>query len=161
MPKDETILKGTIPSKNDWTLDDLDKKRFRYKMSRSAFVFEAVDMLYNLDNDVLDVVYNYAKKLHVPAWMVLQNFIIDRLAYDEAINEVWGAQSRIRHEFTSVDTGDGPRLITGRELQGRLRDLYKSHEKPYKFFCEREREEASRDNVYTLPEDAPRGDKNV
>lgn len=117
MGEKQERIQATVPKENDWRLEDLEGKAKELGIDKSSFIFTAVDMFMHFDKDIFDYVGKYAKGLHVPAWMVIQNMIVKRMAEEAAEHNVNGKKHRELPEFRAVmDDLDDMRMLTGKEL---------------------------------------------
>ena len=114
----------TIPASNKWHTEDLEAKAEKVGMSRSEYSLMALDTFMGFDNDFIKTMQQYADGYNIPLYVVIQNFVIDKLAKEKASDKVYGQQSRIRKEFITVSDGAGNRMMTGEELDNTLVDLY-------------------------------------
>lgn len=124
MAKNQEEIRATVPAGNAWHSDDLEVKAKKHDMKKGDFVLKAVDTFINFDDNFIELIDQYADQFHVAPHMVIQNFIIEKLAKERAEDIVYGQQSRIRKEFITVSDGDGYRMMTGKELEKHLIDLY-------------------------------------
>lgn len=120
MAKQEKI-QVTVPANNAWHSDDLDAKAEKMGMSRSEYALLAVDMLYNVDQDILAEVERYARGLHLPTWLVMQNMIIDQLT-EYKVLAAQGTPKTMLEFQAHVDDNGVPHTLTGKQLYDWLLD---------------------------------------
>lgn len=102
------------------TTTQLDEKAKELGMSRAAFIVNAIETFLGLDKGFYQRLEEYAKALNIPAWLVMQNMLIKRMAKEAADFEVWGPGQHLLEEFRF--TNQGP--ITGEELFNSLKEMY-------------------------------------
>lgn len=126
MVRKQEEIRATVPAKNDWHTEDVDKAAEALGISRSEFILKAVDMLIGFDKVFYKHIRSYAKGLKFPEFVVIQNIIIKRMAQERAHREVWGGSGEILDEFISLKDkeGDEFRIATGPELEKILYDSY-------------------------------------
>lgn len=114
MTKQEKI-QVTVPTNNAWHSDDLEEKAKKMGMSRSECALMAVHILMNFDDEIIQEIYKYARGLHVPAWLVMQNMIINQLAQNKV--RAGAGEPRTLIEFRAYTDENGePQTMTGKRL---------------------------------------------
>lgn len=117
-------LQVTVPANNEWHTEDLEKKAEKLRMDKNEFIFNAIDLFYNLDVEVHKQIISNANSLKVPEYIFIQNMIIDILAKSAAEYEVYGInKSKMLPQFMFVDDDKGFRVITGKELFDELKRM--------------------------------------
>lgn len=111
-----------IPVNNEWDLEDIDKRAKELGMSRNELILKAIDTFMNFDNDFLEYIKIQANGLHTPEYLVIQNFIITKIADQEARFEVYGETQEMVEGFIFVRDDKGTRVLTGNELKKILKD---------------------------------------
>ena len=92
--------------------------------NRSDFVLFAIDLLSGFDRGFLDMIRSYSEGLKLPAYIVMQNFIIKQIALDQADREVNGESLKLLDQFIFISDGDTQRIMTGDELLQTLKKKY-------------------------------------
>src|SRR5690554_2826437 len=115
MVKQEKV-QATIPASNKWHTEDLEVKAEKHGMSKSEYLFMAIDTFMGFDDDFIKTMQKYADGLHTEMFIVIQNMIIRQLARNEVRQNVWGKAGEILDQFLTIDRGDGPYMMTGNEL---------------------------------------------
>jgi len=126
MAKGQEELRATIPAGNAWHGEEVEARAKELGFNKTSdFILSAVNFFMNMDKSVYDRLQALGESLHLPAYMIVQNKLINLWAKEQAEAAVLGITQRIRPEFISVSDGKGYRTMTGDELFGHLYDLYK------------------------------------
>ena len=113
-----------IPTSAKWSDLRVDEKAAIHGISRSAFMFLALDTFMGFDDEFLAEMRNYAKIFDEPLHIVIQNFIIDKLAREKGDAFLRRRPNIVHHEFVKVTDKYGTRTMTGKELSKHLTAQY-------------------------------------
>ena len=114
-------IRATVPAGNPWHTEDIEAKAAKMGMDKSSFILSAVDMLYNMDQEILAEVEKYASALHLPAWLVMQNMVVDQLTEYKAL-AMQGTPKTMLEFQAHVDDNGIPHTLTGKQLYDWLLD---------------------------------------
>jgi len=135
------ILHVSLPE--EITLAGLDEKAKELGLgNRSQFILEAARLLIGFDVVFWLRMVKFSKSLHIPVWMVIQNFIIKRLARDAAEIVVHDPKTMFMDEFTFLKKENGDvRTLTGEELFNFFKEKYVKEmmDEKIRFLLEKER----------------------
>jgi len=124
MKRYETIQINIIDV--DFNLKDIEGKASDLGFKNiSDFVREGLKLLMGFDEIFYKKMVRYSKSLNIPLFVVVQNFIIKRLAEDAAKTEIWGPSPVLLDEFVYRKTNNGEiRTTTGEELFNIFKEKY-------------------------------------
>jgi hypothetical protein len=116
---------------NDSTLtsEEIDLKAKEYRLSKNAFVLEAISFFMEMDPEAWRQIKGWADALRAPAAQVISNIFTAIDARRAARIKVWGkARPELLEEFLASDDG----LITGKEYFDSLYPGYLQEEEQKK-----------------------------
>jgi hypothetical protein len=112
MENEREVFTLAIPKKSGLSLDVIDRAAKGIGDNRVEFCMKAIELLVGMDSPIVKYLEELAEKLNTRLPIIIQNFLIERLAKDEAGIEIFGLQIISLSEFVSTNEG----MITGKKL---------------------------------------------
>lgn len=124
---DDNKINVRIPDGTGYGLSDIENRAKELGLNKSEFIMKAVDMMMNFDEEFYKKVQTYSKAAQIPEWLVIQNLIIERMAYRAAKVEAdtLTGEDRVLVKVLTVPEGNSFRTATAEEYFNALkRDFF-------------------------------------